>query len=375
MQSVLRLHRTDDISHGLDSKVVCFFEETGQDSVIGLALSGRNTPCTLRDRFQSEVHRLQPEVGVYLNFWGLPLVADLDTPVERRIAVLHSDWPGLDPWLTAQEGLIDGVITISSPLKQRVLGRLKSMDEHRVNHLPCPISPPEDFGSRPLSTKDPDGIRIGMIGRVSREQKRIDRIPEFCRQMDLLKEPFQLEILGDGPEIGLVHKWETQDPRIHVLGRLDGDLYWNRLKTWDVILFLSDFEGIPLALLEALSAGVLPVYPDIDGGGKPYLEKVSDRLLYPKGRVDAAARVCSHLAKLSQNEKQTLVSAGKKVVEPHLGDHYLKSFSDFVREIRAKERISARHFRPRPFYWTDHLPFGFLRRYAIGGLLKSNPIY
>ena len=56
----------------------------------------------------------------------------------------------------------------------------------------------------------------------------------------------------------------------------------------------------------------------------------------------------------------------------HQGDAYLRVFSEFTRQIVDLPRISASEFPVRPFYWSDCLPFGVMRRLFYRGFYRRN---
>ena len=106
------------------------------------------------------------------------------------------------------------------------------------------------------------GVVVGGVGRMKREQKRVGRWPALVKALESAGIDFRFELLGDGPR----QPWlEQQLPSGRTIfhGRKSGDEYASVLRGWDFITSVSDYEGLPISMLEAFSAGVLPLCPAI----------------------------------------------------------------------------------------------------------------
>ena len=301
VQSLLRRHLENDDRWGLDSDVAAFFDppKSDEERVRGLGLSWRSTVWSSRAAFRKRLTGFGRPMAVYNNFWGVPFFADLDH-AERRVAVLHSYAPVLGNCLDAEDGLVDGVLCVSRPLKEVVYRHLPSLEKERVVLLPLPIasSPvpvrPEPLRQRPLV--------IGMAGRLQKEQKRVDLLPAVVGKLEEAGLDFRLELLGSGPSEGWLKRQFAGNERVTMLGHRTGDAYWKTLSGWDAILFTSDYEGLPLALLEAMSVGVLPVYPRIDSGGDSYVSELYPDFLYPPGDSNVSLAVSMTWRQRAKND-------------------------------------------------------------------------
>jgi glycosyltransferase involved in cell wall biosynthesis len=67
------------------------------------------------------------------------------------------------------------------------------------------------------------------------------------------------------------------------------------LREHDAFILLSDFEGLPLSLLEAMAEGVVPVVSDLPSGIREVVTP-STGVRVPTGDVEAAARAIEELA-------------------------------------------------------------------------------
>jgi hypothetical protein len=365
VQSMLRRHLEGDASHSVASEFLAYFDgrETTTPRVQGLGLSWKDTIRSARGRFK-QARPARPAMVAYHNCWGLPFFADLDG-AQRRIGVLHSDWPGLPECLRRVRGLLDGMLCVSQPLVELARRECPELGAERVAFLPYPA------GRAGVDTRKPSlrgrPLALGFVGRLSREQKRVDRFPALLRELDRTGLDYRFEFLGDGPEEGWLRQRLGGNSRVGFHSRLSGDSYWRVLQSWDVVVFASDYEGLPISMLEALSVGVLPVFPRIGCGGDDFARRLGPGFLYAPEDFPAVAKLLAGLTALSDAEAQALRDRGGELARPHLGDCYLSTFADFARRIAALPRISNGAPPPRPFYPSDLCPFALLRRvYPMG---------
>jgi hypothetical protein len=128
-----------------------------------------------------------------------------------------------------------------------------------------------------------------------------------------------------------------------------------------VILFVSDYEGTPIAMVEAMTQGVIPVYPRILSGGDGYAETVRADLLYAPDDFAHVTKVMRALAGLGGPETSALRRRAIEVVAGHTGDEYHRTFTGFLASVRGLPRVGTGSFPRRPFP-IDHLSFTALER-------------
>ena len=100
------------------------------------------------------------------------------------------------------------------------------------------------------------------VVRLEQTQKRVDRIIAAWREVCAALPDWRLDIVGDGPDRQTLEAQAKDLPRIKFHGFQNPKSYYEASK---IILLTSDFEGSPLVLLEAMTAGcvqiVLGSYP------------------------------------------------------------------------------------------------------------------
>ena len=367
VQSILKRHHSrEQDSHFLFSFEANNFKEP---NISGLGVDGWDSIRSIRKKLAKHSDLFPDSVAVCHNMWGLQFLSEL-IPAKRRIGILHSDWTTLRPFLQSQKELLDGVLCVSNTLMELVAECLPELSkDNRIQLIPYPIDGVPIMPNRMSLVKRP--VIIGWIGRMQEEQKRVDRLPSLLKAFDDAQIDYRFELLGDGP----MQEWlEKQLPANRTVfhGRKSGDDYYSTLSKWDFITSVSDYEGLPISMLEALSAGVLPLYPTIGSGGDEYAEKLSSNFVWEAFQFEQAA---SKLNLLLKQPEATLHQSRLNAVNltaRHSESEYFRIFDSFTQQIVDLPRISNAELPNRPFYFSDQLPFGLMTRIWPNGCFRRN---
>ena len=125
-------------------------------------------------------------------------------------------------------------------------------------------------------------------------------------------------------------------------------------------------------MLEALSAGVLPLYPTIGSGGDEYAEKLGKNFIWEAFEFEQAA---SNLNLLLEQPEAKLHQArlnASNLTTQHSESEYFRVFDTFTNQIVDLPRISDERIPKRPFYFSDQLPFGLMTRIWPKGCFRRN---
>ncbi len=113
-----------------------------------------------------------------------------------------------------------------------------------------------------------DTLRIGFAARLRKAQKRAHLLPDIIEACARRNVDVEFNIAGEGECLELLQAYVLDkhlDDKVHILGWLpptDMADFWRRQ---DIYLNISDFEGMSLAMLEAMSQGCVPVVTDVSG--------------------------------------------------------------------------------------------------------------
>jgi len=125
--------------------------------------------------------------------------------------------------------------------------------------------------------------RIAMVARLASPKEPVVLLEALAR-IDL---PWQLRVVGDGPDRAQVEAAVARlglSERVELLG-MRGDVP-ELLADSDIFALVSRQEGFPIAILEAMRAG-LPVVASHVGGVAEAVQHEDTGLLVPRGDVDA----------------------------------------------------------------------------------------
>ena len=190
---------------------------------------------------------------------------------ERRpkvIGVLHSD-DSLYLRLLDEVGKqspefpCDALVAVSAELEK--LGSQRLGDSVHFERISYGI--PHSHG---CAAKPSDGIlRIVYTGRMVQEQKRIlDTVSGACDAVARLQ-GVSFDFIGDGTERRACEEIVARrgcGERIRFLNKMSPSDVRMALPDYHISLLLSDYEGLPLALLEAASAGLVPICTPVRSG-------------------------------------------------------------------------------------------------------------
>jgi L-malate glycosyltransferase len=171
---------------------------------------------------------------------------------------------------------------------------------------------------------DTEHVVIGSVA-VFRKQKRLDLWLEVARRVLEQAPQARFLLVGDGPERGLV---EQRIRELGLAGRvllpgLQADVR-PYLAAMDVYLMTSDFEGVPIALLEAMAMQLPPVVTDA-GGMPEMIETGSNGIVRARGDVAGLAEEVRSLVVGDAARRRLLGEAARNRVRDHFSTQRMMS--------------------------------------------------
>jgi glycosyltransferase involved in cell wall biosynthesis len=208
-----------------------------------------------------------------------------------RMGVVQSDDPGPYSALRMYAPWLDMTVGVS----RQIAGNFQRYPELR-NIRSAAIPYGIDFGPRPdrLERVPSDPLRLIYLGRLAEEQKRVSRLARLARILEAHNANVTMTIVGEGPQSGQLRE-DLRGCRIVAFhDAVPYDRVGAIFLESDVFVLLSDFEGLPLSLLEAMGSGVVPVVSDLASGISDVVQE-SRGFRIPVGDVERAASVIMEL--------------------------------------------------------------------------------
>lgn len=231
---------------------------------ITLRVSEQDTIRKMVDLFEKNL----PSVFIN-NFAGCGFIAA--ALVKKRypdrmkiISVIHSDNKALFDAHMLMSQYIDNVFCVSNQIKERMrLFYSFNCENYFFKEQPIDINCKWD------GKKEQNGfMRIGYAGRLVKQAKRTDLLPELILHLEKKNIEYLLQIAGDGECLSVleefVHKNKLEE-KVQLLGRIPKskmDEFWKRQ---DIFINISEYEGTSLSMLEAMAYKCVPVVTDVSG--------------------------------------------------------------------------------------------------------------
>jgi glycosyltransferase involved in cell wall biosynthesis len=185
-------------------------------------------------------------------------------------------------------------------------------------------------------------------------QKRVLDLVKITAELERRSISYRLTVIGEGSEEpALREAWQVQIKRGSVVmtGRLSRQDMLAELQKSEVFLLVSDFEGMPISLLEAMARGLVPVVSDIPAGIPELVLPGQTGFL---ARVGNIKQFAGHLAALC--EDRALLRRLSEAARSHIKNHgftdesMVAGYLDVIEEIWLAI-LQANYRRPRPIMW------------------------
>jgi glycosyltransferase involved in cell wall biosynthesis len=187
-----------------------------------------------------------------------------------RIGMIQSDDACVYDLVECYLPWMDLVCGVSKEICRKMEARLTDQ-RVRVIHQPYGVPMPQT----PVVSRTDGPMRILYLGRVIEEQKRVGLMSRVMKRTLESGADIRWTIAGDGPELEAMEREFSAHPeRVTFTGNVPYQQVPALVAESDVYFLCSDYEGLPLSLLEAMGAGLVPVVSDLPSG---ISEVVNDR--------------------------------------------------------------------------------------------------
>ena len=212
------------------------------------------------------------KIGLIVNQWALPfyLTMMLRVVVKKtaKILAVHHTMPNRNKRISGSAGLRNAIAIGVTKFSMRMVYRLsdsyvvlsRSYEPVFREFTGLPSTPKLFSIPNPIAVERHPEISkenvILYVGRLSLTDKRVDRVIEVWRRVAEGLPDWRLEIVGDGPDRGTLEREAMGLPRLVFCGFCNPWEYYARSR---ILLLTSDFEGVPMTVLEAKACGCVPV--------------------------------------------------------------------------------------------------------------------
>ncbi|BCX48307.1 glycosyltransferase group 1 family [Haloferula helveola] len=223
------------------------------------------------------------------------------------------------PWL-------DIIVGVSAEICRKMRLRLGDLSTTIIQQ-PYGVGMVGTAGSKPKQS----GLRILYLGRVSEDQKRVNRMARIMKRTLEADPDLRWTIAGDGSDLGRMRREFDGVPRVAFTGALPYDRVAEVVTENDVYFLCSDFEGLPLSLLESMGAGLVPVVSNLASGISEVVDDGNGIRVDP-GDEDAFVAAILGLAIDPERVREMSGRAAKRVRENYSAEAMARRWVTMVEE-------------------------------------------
>jgi glycosyltransferase involved in cell wall biosynthesis len=305
---------------------------------------------------------------------ALPLL-DASIPT---ISIAHNDVGAYYEPLQHYGALVDCAVSVSREIERKTIEEC-GVPPERARRIPYGVyTLPEAAAlARVAGATVVDGpLKIGYIGRVVVEQKRVMEMAPLAAELERRGVDFELHVVGDGAaraalEVELQRR--GVEGRVKLWGWLAPEEVRRRLSALDVFLLMSDYEGLSVALLEAMGHALVPVVTDIRSGTGEVVEDGRSGFLVPVGDVNGFADRLERLARdrqLLASLKHAAWEASRPYTVERMADSYVECF-EAARALSALRGAGVSRQKGFPIMPSCRSRYPFWLRKIKRGVLVS----
>ena len=290
---------------------------------------------------------ISPDAG----WLALPL---LDAGI-ATVTIAHNDVSAFYEPLKHYHPLVDCAVGVSAETHRKIVEQCHIPPERarRISYGVPSIGMAEMERRSAASVNALEPLRIVYVGRLVQLQKRVFDLALLAGELRERGVNFELHVIGDGPErAALAGELERRSlsELVKFHGWLSSAEVRKHLLKLDVFVLLSDYEGLPVALLEAMGHALATVVTRIESGNTELVVDGENGFVVPVGDVTLAATRLQQLADdratLAALKRAAWIRSRQFSVEAMV-ENYVACFSHVSSSAFPREhRLSAPHPYP-----------------------------
>lgn len=296
------------------------------------------------------------------------------SPSVRICAVIHSDEICWYDEVRRLGGSFNAIVAVSAQIANRLRQKFPQLVD-RLARIPYGIPLPAPRQKRGSHGKV---LHLAYCNRLAQYQKRVFDLPRIAAELKRRQVAFHLTVAGDGSDADALRGRFRQagiNGDVTFTGRIPNTAVIGLLKDSDAFLLTSDFEGLPISLLEAMSTGCVPVVYQIDSGIEEVIQPGLNGFVVPHGNISAFADVLERMASdrsiFDRMGTEATRTVGAKYSITGMCEAYASLFSRLIQSSSPEIalRRDSRMRIPRDLTLMHRL----LRRLKATGLVHNPP--
>lgn len=260
------------------------------------------------------------------------IVGQIQTPCVV-LSILHNFADAIFKVGLANASQVDKIICVGTRILSEAQRR--GAPGTKLVHLPYGIHVPAEWPKRNAVATDRPALKVMYVGRIEQVQKGVFDLPPILSKAIQLGANLTFEVVGSGgADFDILRRQflaECPELKVCYHGRKNSADALRLLSTADVLLMPSRFEGFPIALLEAMSLGVVPVVSRLPGITDDAVTNEVDGIMPEVGDIDGFARAIVQLQDPEHRRKMSY-AAWSSVHNRFRYDQMIERYLDVLRQ-------------------------------------------
>ena len=224
------------------------------------------------------------------------------------VLILHGDHEYYYGLAVKHDRVVHAYVAYSRRMYDQLLARLPHRKDD-IFYMPYGIAVPARVRMQAAGP-----LRLVFAGRLEHGQKGVLDLPAIDERLRARGVGTRWTIIGGGPDEAHLRGQWPESNRVVYRGSLTNAETVSALADHDVFVLPTRYEGLPVGLLEAMGAGLVPVVSRIDSGVPDVVTDGVDGVMPAVGDIDGFAAAIAQLAD-HRDRLETMSRAARRTVE------------------------------------------------------------
>ncbi|MGA2260894.1 MAG: glycosyltransferase family 4 protein [Acidobacteriota bacterium] len=274
-------------------------------------------------------------------------VLGLLRPDTVAISIIHADMHSMYRNAIGSAGEWERVVCVGPRLASRLQAEY-GITADKVRMIPYGVQVNEQWPRTEADFDSDHPLRVVYAGRLEDRQKGVLRLPDILSGARKLVPSIELQIIGDGPDSARLRQAMAEaglNGCVRFSGRLTPEQTREALLEQNVLLLPSNFEGLPVIVLEALASGVVPVASLMPGITDFQIESGRTGFLVNPEDIEGYAQALTSLA-MDRGLLRQMSEAGWREARLRFSvETMCQAYVELIEECRARIRQRAQPVR------------------------------